>query len=339
MDAGSWTFPGEAISAADMNFMSADNRNDAAKFSKLSNLLERGVFEELGRKPNGFGYNRLQPLFNSGQKFVLNSQRPCFLYLIDDTTDSDFVRFQLRARESRRSQIDEQAADWQGSRFGYAWVDLQELLRDIEAGTRPYARWARDLLLSIGEAPLIQQLNLLAANQAQAKMNAPAAAVGNENFHYGVGGAGAAEMMVTYPMMNGTGAVGMGMYDGTPGGLYMPDPGMQYVPYPQPPPHPHHPHHPHQNPYFYPPQQMIQPHYQDYRAQPHAHMAARAGVGAGQLRFRFPAHVLSLEVRTTGPRLHRDWIVSVGAALVSIQSAGAEPQVFMTYPAYPCPHG
>lgn len=228
-----------------MAFVTADNRNDSSKFAKLSNLLERCAVEELGRKPNGFSYNRLQPLFNSGQKLFLNGQRPCFLYLIDEATDGDFVRYQPRARENRRSQIDEQTTEWQGARSGYVWVDVQELIRDIEGGSRPYARWARELLLSIGEATLMQQLGMLAASQAQAKMGAPTAAVGNEGFHYGVGGAGAGEMMVTYPMMNGAGAVGMGMYDGAPGGLYMDPSSIQYVQYPQPPPHHPHPHHPH----------------------------------------------------------------------------------------------
>ena len=314
-----------------MSFITGENRNEATKLSKLCSLVERCTAEELGRKPAGLCYNRLQPLFNYGQKLFLNGQRPCFMYLIDETSDSDFVRAQPRAREARRAQIDEAAADWPTAKFGYVWVEVQELLREMEAGIRPFARWARDLLLSLGEGTLLNQLGMLASSQAQAKMNAPAAGGGNEGFHYGAGAGGGGDMMVTYPMMNGAAAVGMGMYDGTPGGLYM-DPNMQYVQYPPPPPHQHHPHHPHPHPYFYPQAQQIMPHFPDYRAHPQQNMVgarAAAGIsgGTGQLRFRFPAYVLSLEVRTSGPRLHRDWLVSVGAALVSIQAAGGEPQV------------
>ena len=45
------------------------------------------------------------------------------------------------------------------------------------------------------------------------------------------------------------------------------------------------------------------------------------------LRFRFPVHVLSLYVRTSGSRLHRDKIVSIGAALMTVMNHTLEPQV------------
>ena len=85
-----------------MSFITGENRNEATKLSKLCSLVERCTAEELGRKPAGLCYNRLQPLFNYGQKLFLNGQRPCFMYLIDETSDSDFVRAQPRAREARR---------------------------------------------------------------------------------------------------------------------------------------------------------------------------------------------------------------------------------------------
>jgi hypothetical protein len=280
--------------------------------------------------------HRVQSLFHIGQKLFLNNQRPCFLYLLDEAMDFEFVRSTLRARDSRRLQVDEQAGSVQGdysARFGFAWVDIPELFRDVESGSKPFSRWAREFLLGFGEANMTAQLNNVTAERAQAQQAQSKMTMGpggGDNFHYSGGPAANAEMMVPYQMMNGS-AMGMGMYDGSASGIYM-DPGMHFMQtYPQPPPHPHHPHH--QHPYFYPqpPQPMMPPQYTDYghRQGPHQQpLRGATGSGsAGQLRFRFPAHVLSLDVRTTGPRLHRDRIISIGVALLTIQTSGTDPQV------------
>lgn len=50
-------------------------------------------------------------------------------------------------------------------------------------------------------------------------------------------------------------------------------------------------------------------------------------VAPSNLKFKFPAHIISLVVRTTGCRLGKDEIVAMGAAFVKIESPSQLPQI------------
>ena len=72
----------------------------------------------------------------------------------------------------------------------------------------------------------------------------------------------------------------------------------------------------------YPPQQHFAPNYMalNYMMPPQMEIPQQSS-----LKFKFPAHIISLVVRTTGCRLRDDKVVSIGAAFVKIPNHNTVP--------------